>query len=230
MIKSIKNFFHPKKIVDENSMYKGLGRAKNQLPLINTIIDVGAAEGTWYLKAKEIFPDAHFLLFEPLIERKNELDQLALANHKVKIYATALGNSSDVIPFSVTEDLDGSGFYGSGNLRDVPVEKLDSLIDQDNCKGPFLLKLDTHGYEVPIFEGAIKMLHHTELIIVEVYGFHVAPNSLLFAELCIYLDTLGFRLFDINDIMRRDKDQAFWQADAFFIKKSNSIFATNTYK
>jgi FkbM family methyltransferase len=230
MLKIIKKLFSNQPFVDVNTMYKGLGRAKSELPRMNTVIDVGAAEGTWYTKAREFFPDAYFLLFEPLIERKKELDAIVAMNNKVKVYATALGDISEIVPFSVTDDLDGSGFYGSGNLRDVQVEKLDNIIDENNYTGPFLLKLDTHGYEVPILEGAKKMLTHTELIIIEVYGFHVAPNSLLFAELVTYLDTLGFRLFDINDIMRREKDQAFWQADAFFIKKSNKIFSNNSYK
>ena len=111
----------------------------------------------------------------------------------------------------------------------MEVESLDDVLINQNNKGPYLIKLDTHGFEVPIFEGAVQTLKDTELIIVEVYGFHIAPDSLLFGEICGYLDARGFRLFDIVDTMRRPKDNAFWQADAFFIKKSNPLFADNSY-
>jgi hypothetical protein len=47
--------------------------------------------------------------------------------------------------------------------------------------------------------------------------------------MCQYMDNLGYRLFDIVDIMNRPTDKAFWQCDAFFIKKDNPVFQTNTY-
>lgn len=226
-----KNNFTPgiKKKQDPNTMQEGLMRSFKNIPPIKTVIDVGAAAGTWYEKSVKVWPNAHHILFEPLIERKKELELLKQNHPNISLCFSALGKEKSKLEFTISDDLDGSGFYGKGNLREVNVEALDDILIELKKTGPYLLKLDTHGFEIPIFEGAKQMLENTELIIVEVYGFYVAPNSLLFWQICEYLNTQGFRLFDIVDTMRRSKDEAFWQADAFFMKKSNPIFADNLY-
>lgn len=212
-----------------DTMQCGLMRSARCIPPIATVIDVGAAAGTWYEKAVAVWPAAHYLLFEPLTERRPELKALAGNRANVSLCFAALGREKSKLQFTVTDDLDGSGFYGKGKLREVDVEALDDVLGRQNRPAPYLLKLDTHGFEVPIFEGAERTLRDAELIIVEVYGFYVAPDSLLFWQICEYLDARGFRLFDIVDTMRRPKDKAFWQADAFFLKKSNPVFIDNTY-
>jgi FkbM family methyltransferase len=229
MLKFFKNIFSKKTIADSNTMYEGLLRSRSMMPFINTIIDVGAAEGTWYTKTNKVFSASNFILIEPLIERKSYLDKICKENKNVCVQYCALGETNSIVPFTVSDDLDGSGFYGVGNLREIKVVKLDDLIHQENKLGPYILKLDTHGYEIPILKGAEKVLENTELIIVEVYGFYVAPNSLLFGEMITYMDSIGFRLSDMNDVMRREYDKAFWQVDAFFLKKNNEIFNSNTY-
>jgi hypothetical protein len=82
---------------------------------------------------------------------------------------------------------------------------------------------------VPILKGAANTLKNTDVLIIEVYGFHVSPTCLLFHELTQYLSELGFRLFDIVEVMRRSKDNAFWQADAVYLKTTNRVFADNRY-
>lgn len=224
-----KNDFIPLPKENPNTMLPGLKRSKKNIPPIGTIVDVGAAAGTWYENSVKVWPDAQYVLFEPLIERKKELEILRSTNQNITLCFSALGKEKSKLQFTISDDLDGSGFYGKGNLRDVDVEALDDVLKELKKPGPYVLKLDTHGFEMPIFEGAKQTLRNTELIIVEVYGFYVAPDSLLFWQICEYLDTQGFRLFDMVDTMRRNKDQAFWQTDAFFMKKSNPIFADNLY-
>ncbi len=97
-------------------------------------------------------------------------------------------------------------------------------------KPPFLIKFDTHGFEVPILEGAKNVLQQTEAIVMECYGFHISENSLLLHEMCAYLEKLDFRLSDIVDVMRRPGDEFFWQCDLFFVRSSHSSFQKNTYQ
>lgn len=212
-----------------DTMHEGLKRSASLFPNINTVIDVGAAAGTWYDKAHKVWPNADYILFEPLSERSKELESIKNKNSKVSVRLSALGKERSTLKFTVSDDLDGSGFYGKGNQREVPVESLDEVIKEEKAKGAFALKLDTHGFEIPIFEGAAETLAQTDLIIVEVYGFFIAPGSLLFWQICEYLDKKGFRLYDIVDIMRRAKDRAFWQCDAFFIRKEHPAFTDNQY-
>jgi hypothetical protein len=112
----------------------------------------------------------------------------------------------------------------------VQVIRLDDAVKEGGLTGPFLVKLDTHGFEVPILEGCSGIVDQVSLFIIECYGFQIADNSLLFWEMCQYMDCLGFRLFDIVDIMHRPKDGSFWQCDAFFIRKENDLFKDNKYR
>ena len=226
----------PKKQSDAipvNSMYAGMLRGKDTGVQPVTIIDVGAAQGDWTKKARVLWPEASCVLFEPLLERETELMNISATSRNIHIVKAAAGNKTGTVDFYVAEDLDGSGI-AEGNFqkakRTVPVTTIDQEVEKLKLTGPFLIKLDTHGYEVPILAGAEQTLLQAQLVIIECYGFHIAPNSLLLWEMCRLMQEKGFRLFDIVDIMRREKDHAFWQCDAFFIPGSSAVFTTNTYK
>ena len=215
--------------IREDEMTKALRRVSIHSK-INIVVDIGAAAGSWTEKAIQVWPDSIYFLFEPLHERSGDLKDLQVryGKKRIQIYPKAVGNIDGKLEITVTNDLDGTGFYGNGNLREIDVVKLDSIFkEHDNF---ILLKLDTHGFEIPIFEGAINTLQNVECIVVETYGFYVAPNSKLFHEISKYLFDCGFRLYDIVDIMRRPKDEAFWQCDAIFLKKDHNIFNDNSYQ
>jgi FkbM family methyltransferase len=214
---------------DNDSMLAGLYRIKNLGIQPSTIIDIGAAQGTWTQKALNVWPSAKFELIEPLIEQQQILKNLKIEHSNIDYYMAAAGENKGEITMNVSIDLDGSGIYGedSANARKVSILRIDDLCNER--PGDFFLKLDTHGYEIPILKGALKTLKNTSVLVIEVYGFFVSPTGLLFNQLSTYLDDLGFRLIDIVDIMRRPGDQAFWQADAFFIRKDHPVFTNNSY-
>lgn len=194
------------------------------------IIDVGAASGKWTEKSLQYWPEAHYELVEPLEEQIPQLESLAVQYPRLRYHTGVAGAEPGRVPFSVSTDLDGSGVYGNqaDNLRMLPQITIDSITQAENT--PCLIKLDTHGYEIPILEGAARTLENTEALIIEVYGFYVSPTALLFHKLSAWLEERGFRLFDIADVMRREKDNAFWQADAVYLKASHPIFKDNSYR
>ncbi len=193
----------------------------------NFVVDVGAAKGDWSLLALKYFTDSRYILVEPIKDQIDNMPYFLKNSKKIGIVNAVLGEDDGLVHFNITGDKDGSGVYNeSDDSIILPTKKLDSLI---NTEGSVLLKLDTHGYEIPIFRGAEKLLSNTIAIIVEVYGFNVSPTGLLFHEISDYLFKKGFRLFDIVDIMRRPKDQAFWQADAVYLKKDHPIFNDSKY-
>lgn len=194
------------------------------------IIDVGAAVGGWTKTALEVWPSAKYELIEPLQEQQSILEKLRAEFSGVRYHQAVAGEANGEIEFDVSDDLHGSGVYASGGKasRKVPVLTIDSIV-KDN-PGSLMIKLDTHGYEIPILKGAEASLKKTDLLIIEVYGFRVSPTCLLFNELSNYLDEKGFRLVDIVDVMRRPTDAAFWQADAFYIRKDHPAFSNNNFR
>ncbi|MCH8474643.1 MAG: FkbM family methyltransferase [Opitutales bacterium] len=211
-------------------MFDALEKARDSWGVFpQSVVDVGAANGKWSLRCAKIWPDAEYILIEPLEENLAPLAAIIDKRTSWKHVCAAAGKCAGEIEFSVTPDLDGSGFYedrADFAKRKVQVIALDDIPTKS---GDCLLKLDTHGYEVPIFEGAKNLLKRTSLLVVEVYGQKLTPQSLLFYEICQYLRERGFRLADLVDIMRRPSDGSFWQADMFFLRAEHPIFANNRY-
>ncbi len=215
---------------NDNSMELALLRI-NQLGLQPTkVVDVGAAKGSWTKLAMKYWPDSQYVLFEPLVEQIEMIPPDIKSSPNCEIVQAVASNKNGVELLTIADDMDGSGLYGGvgKNVREVPEVILDDFISEHDHS--IILKLDTHGFEIPIFEGANKMFACTEAIIVEVYGFYVSPQAKLFHQVSEYLFQHGFRLFDVVDVMRRKKDNAFWQADAIFLRSDNHVFQNNTYQ
>ena len=220
------------RIESDCSMEAALRRAGARLPKIGTVIDVGAAAGKWTRLARPHFPDAQFLLIEPLQERVPDLEALRAQNRRVDFVSAIAGAEAGEATFDVTDDLDGSGVAdapGSAS-RSVPVTTIDREVATRNLPGPYFLKLDTHGYEVPILEGARATLARTALLMIEVYKFHLTAGCLRFPQLCARMEELGFLPCDIIEPARRPVDLALWQMDIVFARADAPLFARKTYR
>lgn len=198
----------------------------------STLIDIGAAEAEWARQAIRVFPSAALVMVEPLAERQENLARFAARYPAARIEAVVAGREPGEVELNVTDDLDGSGVYGpdqGGGRRRVPCDSVDRIVQRHGLQGPFLLKLDTHGYEIPIFEGASATLAHTALIVVEAYGFKPSPTAVRFWELCSWLGERGFRPADLANPVGRRRDGLLWQADFFFLRSDHPAFASNSY-
>jgi FkbM family methyltransferase len=207
-----------------------LSRAAARSTPVQTWIDVGASDGQWSLVARRYFPKADFLLFEPLVEHRAALENLA-SQFGFHCVSAAAGDAVGTVTFSVDAGLDGSSVAAPGTpgARVVPVEIVDQAVRARGLHGPFALKLDTHGYELPVLAGATGVLANTSLLVIEAYNFPLMPGCLRFHELCAWLETRGFRCCDVADPMRRPGDGAFWQMDLAFAPATSPIFSRNTY-
>jgi FkbM family methyltransferase len=195
-----------------------------------TWIDVGASDGSWSLRARRHFPAARFVLFEPLAERQPALARLARRFAFLPVPAAA-GAAPGEIAFTIDPALDGSGVAAADSTatRRVPVETIDRIVSAHRLPGPYALKLDTHGHELPILAGAATTLAQTEFLVIEAYNFQLTPESLRFHEICAWLEARGFRCCDLADPMRRPGDGALWQMDLAFARATSPIFASNRY-
>lgn len=212
-------------------MDEALRRARMRGLQIRTVIDVGASDGSWSLLAKNHFPDARFLLFEPLAERREALEALRQRLGFDYLTAAAGARRGEVV-LAVDPGLDGSSVVtaGASGGRTVPVETVDTAVAERRLPGPFCLKLDTHGYELPILEGATAVMAQASLLIIEAYNFRLGPETLKFHELCAWLEARGFRCCDLADPMHRPKDGVLWQMDLIFAPATSPVFASDRYE
>jgi FkbM family methyltransferase len=199
---------------------------------IDNIIDIGGSNGVWSIRAMKIFPSASFVSIEPLMERKQSLVRLAekYPNFSFELCAAGEADGSKAV-LNISDDLDGSTINGQGGeSRQVPVKTIDTIVSERNLTGTFLLKFDTHGYELPILKGAKHTIDKTSIIIMEAYNFQISDSAIRFHEMCAYMESLGFRCYDIADPMLRDYDKTFWQIDLFFCRKEEIFFKYPHYR
>lgn len=181
--------------------------------------------------AVKYWPDATFFL----IEAQGDPHEPALRRFRsefpnVNYVIAAASDQPGTVHFEASDPFGGvasHGAFASNNIQ-VPATTVDAEVESHGLEGPFLLKLDTHGFEVPILAGAVQTLSRTNLLIIEVYNFKLIDGCLRFHEMCAYLENLGFRCLDICDVMRR-RDNAFWQCDLFFAPASRPEFRASFY-
>lgn len=214
--------------MDMESVLKLVARMPGQPA---TVIDIGASTGRWSDMAMAHFPRSRFIGVDPLSEREPALKRLKAKRPLFDYVLCVAGEKeSDVVEMAVTGNLDGSTVGGKAEvMRKVPLHSVDAIVATKKCEGPFMLKFDTHGFEVPILKGAAKTLERTQYIVMEVYNFRHTEGTLIFHEMCTLLEGMGFRCFNLVDPMQRPLDRAFWQMDLFFARADNSIFSDNSY-
>ncbi len=213
------------------SMEEGFKRCLSRGLKIATVIDVGASDGRWSERLMKFYPDANYLLVEAQQGHLEGLKACKDRNPKLDFVLAAAGREAGTIYFENSNLFGGTASDTplDGNCIEVPVISVDQEIKNRQLPGPYLLKLDTHGYEIPILEGAKKVIQAAELIIIEVYNFQLTTDSLKFWEMCSYMEKLGFSPVELVDPMLRENDRAFWQMDLFFIPSKSSTFLNNTY-
>jgi FkbM family methyltransferase len=216
----------------EDSSLRGALRRQRQVP-IGSVIDVGASTGLWSAKAMQFFACARYLLIEAQAQvHGTALEAFCAANGNAEFVLAAAGPRRGVIHFDASDPFSGQASdtpYAENNLE-VPVTTIDHEIAVRRLPPPYLIKLDTHGFELPILEGAAAALAQTNLLIVEVYNYRLSQHCLRFHEMCAYLEERGFRCDDLFDVMRRPKDSSLWQMDMVFIPATSPRFADCRYQ
>jgi FkbM family methyltransferase len=206
---------------------------RRRLPVVATVIDVGASDGRWSLEVMRYYPAAQYLLIEAQAATHGAaLREFQTKHANVVCELCAAGNRQGQINFLANEPLGGQASdkpYTENNIV-VPMETVDGLVRKHALKGPFLLKLDTHGFEVPIFEGARETLGQCAMLVVEAYNFTLCPGCLRFYELCPYLEARGLRCIDVFDVLVRPHDHAFWQMDMVFIPSADPLFEYTEFR
>jgi FkbM family methyltransferase len=193
-----------------------------------TVIDVGAAYGSFTDQCNTVFPDAKYVLVEPLDEYRLLLDRMKKTMPALQcVYAAAASHSGE-IEINVHPDLVGSSLYAevekgtdvNGAPRRVRSVTIDSVFRETRAEGPVLLKLDVQGAEREVLKGAGEILRECQYIILEVSFFRFFQGGPDFCEVIAYMKEQGFVPYDIVGLQYRPLDQALSQADIAFVKET----------
>jgi FkbM family methyltransferase len=214
------------------TMQAALQRCKKRGLDVATVIDVGASDGRWSEDCIKVLPNANYLLVEAQQGHKEGLEAFKKKHANGDYILAAAGATAGELFFDTSDLFGGLASetpFEKNGIR-VPVVALDDQVAEKDLKPPYLLKLDTHGFELPILEGASEILKNAELVIIETYNFRLTENSLKYYEMCDYMEQLGFSPVENVDLLLREHDKAFWQMDTFFIPSSNEVFSRNTFR
>lgn len=187
---------------------------------VKTVLDVGASNGCWSKRSFKAYPDADYLLFEPQPVHHADIDRFSRhAKQNVVVIKKAVGSETGHTFFDATDPFGGAlaSEQGEYTIR-TEMTTIDSETARNGCKGPYLLKLDTHGFEKAILEGAAATLKACSVLIIEAYNYRIADEAMLFWELCGYLGERGFRPVDMVDLLHRQYDDSLWQMDIVFVR------------
>ena len=218
--------------LDRSTMDGAFRALANRKHPIGTVIDIGASNGSWSEALMRQFPSCRYLLIEAQPVHEPALRKFCARHANAEFVLAAAGEREGRIHFDASEPLSGqaSNTPFASNDIEVPVVTLDAVLRARKLAGPYLLKFDTHGYEVPILNGAAETLARTDVIIMECYNFRIAPEGLTFHEMCGYLAQRGFRCIDLVEPMHRPYDDSFWQMDLVFVRESRPEFSYEGYR
>lgn len=195
-----------------------------------TVIDVGAARGTPPLH--DAFPNAYFILFEPLKDFLPQLNTL-LTKYSGEVHNCALMSSEGERKILKSPDLYGSSLMHTitknlPKLVDVKIEVLDKVLDGNNYAEPYLLKIDCQGSDLEVIKGATETLKKCEVVILEASFFRFwGEHHPDFLEILNYMREKGFVVHDLLDGLYRPYDKALGQIDVVFVKK-NGMFRVSS--
>lgn len=206
-------------------MFQRLEILKKKGYIPDTILDIGAYKGEWTRECKDIFPDAHYYLFDAQLYP--ELNDLLQSPLKIKVFQAVLNNvDKDVDWYKIKNTGDSMFKEQTHHYKDCQILKK-STTTLNKIINPYLsvmknvfIKIDCQGAEIPILEGAGDILQKTDFILLEIplfgqYNENV-PNFLHHIQ---YMDKIGFIPFDIVEV-HVIKDFSL-QVDMLFISKTH---------
>jgi FkbM family methyltransferase len=202
-----------------------------------TVIDVGAAYGSFTGLCQTTFPHARYLLLEPLEEYRPLLEQTKQSSTCVDYCLAAAAAHEGHVEINVHPDLVGSslcrevesGTGVNGVTRTVRSVTLDRLLDEKGLPGPYLLKVDVQGAELEVLAGAERTLRDAELVVLEVSFFKFFEAGPECAEVIAYMKVRGFVPYDIVGRQYRPLDGALSQADLAFVREHGIFRRQHAY-
>jgi len=190
------------------------------------ILDIGAHHGYWSLSSRQVFPNANYMLIEPI--KYNELSNYCNQLHNVNYKNVLLFDKEIEIDWYEMKNTGDSIFKeNTHHFKNCkPQKKITTTLDTIFVDKVFdMVKLDVQGAEIPILKGGENIIKNTEIIILEMpFAGEWNKGVLNFKEHINYMDKIGFTVFDIIDLHRiQEGNSVVFQIDIVFVNKTSSL-------
>jgi len=216
-------------INENNNFGASLERLFNKGVRYSTVIDVGCADGHFFLHhfLRGFFPGAVPLnvdanrLYEASLR---DIKDVAGGHYRISAVTDRVGEieiTESVHPYWSSIRPAGDAYWGRINdlvktKVKVPATTLDALVEELALKPPFLLKLDVQGAEQSVLAGARNVLADSLAIVCEadVDDFQSINELLLDA---------GFVLYDVTQLSRLKDGTLAWFYPVYVNRKLDNV-------
>jgi len=225
----------PEKIYkDYVPVYQVMRRLQGQGYQPDFVIDVGASHGIWSFTVSQLFPEARYLLVDPLTSQyEQSARDYFIGNIPIaELLQVAVSNEEGRLNLQVSADFYCSSLLNPADLRDyqpleVVVTTIDRIAAEQQISGRGILKIDVQYAEHLVLEGAQAFLPQVDLIIAELSVIRYDQESLVISEMIHWLDQLGFRYYDETGEWRSPIDGTLLQKEIVFIRQALLVPETN---
>jgi len=184
----------------------------------NTVIDIGANKGQFSLTARNIFPNARIISFEPLSEPAIKFKKIFTNDANIILHQSAIGSEQKNISMYVSKRYDSSSILPIGNnqssifpgtelshTEEIFVAPLSNFIPLRDLIRPILVKIDVQGYELEVLEGCKEQISLLDFIYVECSFIELYESQPLAHEIICFLDKYSYQLKGVYNITYKNK-------------------------
>lgn len=218
------------------SLVGALRQARSAGLAIKSVIDVGAAFGDFTLRCHTVFPEAKYVVVEPLEEYKPYLSPVLTTVLGAELIQAAGAQTRGEVMLHVHPDLVGSSIYleqedsgVNGVPRTVPAVSLDDITRERNLEAPYLVKIDIQGAELAVLKGGEDTLRETDYLLLEVSFFEFFKGGPQIYDVMTFMKSRGFVVYDVLGPQYRPLDNALSQVDLVFVKETGLLRADHYY-
>lgn len=173
---------------------------------VGCVVDIGANKGQFALAAREAWPAARIIAFEPIPAAAATFRSVFAGDSDVALHQFAIGelattailhvsqrqDSSSLLPIGELQELIFPGTSEAGTIE-IPVCRLADKVSADEIGTDALLKLDVQGFELQALKGCAELLRCFAHVYAECSYLELYAGQALAGEVIDYLGGQGFR-------------------------------------
>lgn len=195
---------------------------------ISTVVDIGANRGQFALAARQQFPAAHIISFEPLPQPVATYRSLFANDACTALHQAAIGPQSGRVEIHISQRDDSSSLLPIGRMQNtlfpgtaevgtalVEMGPLEKFLANEKIQTPAVLKLDVQGFELQALLGCETQLAQFSWVYAECSFIQLYDGQALASEVMAWLHDRGFNICGIYNTVCDLEGRAV-QADFLF--------------